>query len=232
MKLRLYTIFSNRLAMKLIRVNDRLLLGVTFILGIVGVILIGDWQGIGRDPCSSANIINHFIPSNNSSGVEENGHSQSGMFSDDSVLNREGDSSTSPEDYFLSPAALPDEMNSSNSSLLSQWVESCEALSNSSHQCFWNPKSRITGEFCNTCDAVCYSEQKSFNFIQFSAGVMLICLASSLGFVFISSISSAYTPVDHQVSYFLCITVKELNNYIKIVLNYVSYTYVQCTNML
>ena len=198
MKLNCNCLFlPNRLAIKLVKVNDRLLLGVTFILGLAGVILFGDWQGIGRDPCSSANIINHFNIS-----TDNYIHSQSGMFSADSVLNTGGDSTVSPDDYFLSPAPQPDEMNSSNSSLHNLWVESCEALSSSSHQCFWNPKSRITGEFCNTCDTVCYSEQKSFNFIQFSAGVMLICLSSALGFVFISSITSAYTPVDHQVSVF------------------------------
>ena len=96
----------------------------------------------------------------------------------------------------------------------SQWVESCEALSNSSHQCFWNPKSRITGEFCNTCDAVCYSEQKSFNFYQFTAGVMLICLSGALGFVSIFVHFFSLHTVEHQVSYFLCITVKEWNNYL------------------
>ena len=167
--------------------------------------MIGDWQGIGQDPCSSANIIDHFNASTNSSRLEYNDYSQSGMFSADSVLNSGGNSTTNLEDYLLSPAPLPDEINSSNSNLHSQWVESCEALSSSSHQCFWNPKSRITGEFCNTCDTACYSEQKSFNFYQFSAGVMLICLSGALAFVFISSITSAYTPVDHQVSYFLFI---------------------------
>ena len=179
--------------------------------------MIGDWQGIGQDPCSSANIIDHFNASTNSSRLEYNDYSQlqSGMFSTDSVLNSGGDSTANREDYLLSPAPLPDEMKSSNSSLHSQWVESCEALSSSSHQCFWNPKSRITGEFCNTCDTACYSEQQSFNFYQFSAGVMLICLSSPPAFVFISSITSAYTPVDHQVS-FLCITVKEWNIYIKL----------------
>ena len=184
--------------------------------------MFGDWQGIGQDPCSSANIINHFYTSTNNSL-----YNQSEMFSANSVLNRggSGHSTTNHEDTFLFLSLLPDEINSSNSSLHSQWVESCEALSNSSHQCFWNPKSRITGEFCNTCDTICYSEQKSFNFYQFTAGVMLICLSSSLGFVFISSIASAYTPVEHQVSYFLLITVKEWNNGMETLSNYVLYLY-------
>ena len=185
--------YALRLATKLVKVNDRLLLGVTFILGLVGVILIGDWQGIGHDPCSSANIIGPFNTSTNDSGLEDNDYSQSGMFSAESALNSGGDS--------IYPLPLSDEISSSsNSSLHSWWVESCEALSSSSHQCFWNPKSRITGEFCNTCHTACYSEQKSLNFYQFSAGVLLVCLASAMGFIFISAITSSYTQIDHQVS--------------------------------
>ena len=163
------------------------MLGVTFILGLAGVILFADWQGIGQDPCASSNVISHFNTSTNNSYYIYN---QSEMFSTNSVLNRggSGDNTSSREDNLFFLAPLPDEMNFSNSSIHSQWVESCEALSSSSYQCFWNPKSRITGEFCNTCDTICYSEQKSFNFYQFSAGVMLICLASSLVLVFISKL--------------------------------------------
>ena len=89
----------------------------------------------------------------------------------------------------------------SNSSLYQQLVESCEALSSSSHQCFWNPKSRITGEFCNTCLPTCLSEQASLNFYQFSLGVILICISGPLGFVFISAITSDVTSVESQVHY-------------------------------
>ena len=187
-----FLFYALRLATKLVKVNDRLLLGLTFILGLVGVTLIGDWQGIGHDPCSSANIIGPFNTSITGSGLEDNDYSQSGMFSADSALNNEGDS--------IYPLPLSDGMNSSNSSLNNWWVESCEALSSSSHQCFWNPKSRITGKFCNTCHAACYSEQKSLNFFQFSVGVLLVCLASAMGFIFISAITSSYTPINHQVS--------------------------------
>ena len=164
--------YALRLATKLVKVNDRLLLGLTFILGLVGVTLIGDWQGIGHDPCSSANIIGPFNTSITGSGLEDNDYSQSGMFSADSALNSGGDS--------IYPLPLSDGMNSSNSSLNNWWVESCEALSSSSHQCFWNPKSRI--------------------FFQFSVGVLLVCLASAMGFIFISAITSSYTPINHQVS--------------------------------
>ena len=75
----------------------------------------------------------------------------------------------------------------SNNSTLHR--QSCEALSSSGHQCFWNPQSRITGDFCNTCHKSCQSEQKSMNFYQFVIGVLLISLASPLGFVYIPAIT-------------------------------------------
>ena len=159
----------------------------------MGVTLIGDWQGIGHDPCSSVNIIVPFNTSTNGSELENNDYSQYEMFSADSALISRGDS--------IYSLPLSDGISSSNSSLHNWWVESCEALSSSSHHCFWNPKSRITGEFCNTCHTACYSERKSFNIYQFSFGVLLVRLASALGFVSISAIASAYTPTDHQVSF-------------------------------
>ena len=189
-----------RLAVKLAKVNDRLFLGLLFIVALAGVILIGDWQGIGHDLCSLTDDINSFNTSTNGSDWEDIDYSQSGMVSTHSALNSGEDGIITPEDYLLSPLPLSDGVNSSNSSLYNWWVESCEALSSSSHQCFWNPKSRITGEFCNTCHRACYSEQKSLNFYQFSIGMLLVCLATPLGFVFVSSITSAYTPIDHQVS--------------------------------
>ena len=81
---------------------------------------------------------------------------------------------------------------------ISQLVD-CEALSGSGDQCFWNPQSRVTGEFCNTCVAGCLSEQKSLDIYQFSAGVLLLSVSTPLGFVFVSAIASDITSVEMQV---------------------------------
>ena len=83
-----------------------------------------------------------------------------------------------------------------NSSVLE---EGCEALSSSSHQCFWNPQSRITGDYCNLCFPVCLSREKSINLYQFGLGVLLLALSAPLGFVFVSAVASDITSVDSQV---------------------------------
>lgn len=84
---------------------------------------------------------------------------------------------------------------SSNTSLHQEW---CETLRNSSHQCFWNQQSPITGEFCNTCRGDCLSKQ-TINFYQFSVGILLIASVSRLVFVLVSAIASDIAPVTSQV---------------------------------
>ena len=78
-------------------------------------------------------------------------------------------------------------------------VADCEAQSTSSHQCFWNPQSRVTGDYCSTCLPACLSQQTSLNFYQFSAGVFLTALGSLLGYIFVNALNSDVTPMKHQV---------------------------------
>ena len=184
------------------KMDNRLLLGLAFIMGLIGCVLMGDWQAIGHEPCSltNANAIQHLNTSINSSDSADTNYGPSGVSSASraSGLSSGLDTMYYSGDSFIPPLAPSDEINDTTNSS-QRLVERCEALSSSSHQCFWNPNSRITGEYCNTCHASCHSEQKSSNFYQFSAGVLLVSLASALGFVFISAIASGYTPVECQV---------------------------------
>ena len=154
------------------------MLGVALTLALVGSILMGDWQAIhvGRDSCSpDGNLqLNTSTNSTNSSdliGIDV--------------------------DSVLSSGLMTDELNSTSNSSL--YVENCEALSSSSHQCFWNPKSRITGEFCNTCLPTCLSKQTTINFYQYTVGILLISFASPLGLILTSAITAGVTPVHSQV---------------------------------
>lgn len=79
-------------------------------------------------------------------------------------------------------------------------VDWCEARSSSSYQCFWNQKSRITGEFCNSCLDACLSIEKSDNIYHFTIGILLIAVSTSVGYVTISAVASDITSVDSQVS--------------------------------
>ena len=151
--------------------DNRNLLGLCLLFALIGSVLVADWQSIGQDPCTS------FNSSATASEVY------------DPTL---GFSSGIQEEY-------SNGTSNSSTSFYDQLVTGCEALSSSSHQCFWNPQSRITGDICNTCFRVCLSREKSINLYQFSLGVLLLALSAPLGFVFVSAITSDITSVDSQV---------------------------------
>ena len=167
------------LAIKIFKVDNRKVLGVALMLGLVGSILMGDWQTIGRDSCSPDGNLQLNTSTNSTSSSDLIG------IDVDSVL---------------SSGLMTDELNfTSNSSIYEQLVERCEALSTSSHQCFWNPESHITGEFCNTCLPTCLSKQTTINFPQYTIGILLISFATPLGYVLIFAVASDIAPVDSQV---------------------------------
>ena len=159
--------------------SNRYLLGLCLLLALVGSLLIGDWQSLGNEPCTSLNTtassgVNSDFESNYSSVIETSSWAS-------------GLSSGTGE-------------NISEISLYEQLVKDCEAQSSSGHECFWNPQSRVTGEFCNTCLPVCLSKQTTINFYQFTAGTLLLSVSAPLGFVFISAITSDITSVESQVN--------------------------------
>ncbi|CAI8010907.1 hypothetical protein GBAR_LOCUS7119 [Geodia barretti] len=152
------------IAERVLKRNNRLMVGLSLIISLVGCVLIGDWQTIDGDPCS-------FQTMNDTASLG----SATGL--DDINANLTG--------FQLS-------------------VADCEAQSTSSHQCFWNPQSRVTGDYCSTCLPACLSQQTSLNFYQFSAGVFLTALGSLLGYIFVNALNSDVTPVKHQAILILC----------------------------
>ena len=156
--------------------DNRNLLGLCLLFALVGSLLVGDWQSIGSDPCSSAalNTTSELYDFENDVSSFSSGVESPSLFSGFSSGMREN---TSQYGFY----------------------ERCQALSSSSHQCFWNPQSRITGEFCNTCLCVCLSEQTTINFYQFTLGILLISFATPLAFVLVSAIASDIAPVTSQV---------------------------------
>ena len=153
-------LFIYRLIVKLLKGNNRIMLGLALTLCLIGCVLIGDWQAINGPTCST--------PANSSSVLESSG-------------------STSGENELTSSLSLSQHLR-----------ESCEGWNNSRH-CFWNPYSRVTGDFCNTCLDTCLSEKASLNFYQFSAGVFSVAVGSLLGCVFMNVLTSDITPVESQV---------------------------------
>ena len=146
------------IAGRVLKGNNRLMVGLSFIISLCGCALIGDWQAINGDPCSFQNVtINNTEALNNTLTIDAN-----------------------LTEFQLS-------------------VINCELQSTSSHQCFWNPQSRVTGEHCSTCLPTCLSQQTSLNFYQFNVGVFLTAMGSILGYMYINALNSDVTPMRNQV---------------------------------
>ena len=164
------------------KVDNRKILGVALLFGLVGSVLVGDWQAIAGDPCSPASDIPPLNTSTNTTNSSETIGFNMNM------------------DQVLNSGLTIDELNStSNLSLYRQLVEDCEALSSSSHQCFWNPESHITGEFCNTCLPTCLSKQTTIDFSRYTIGILLISFAIPLGYMLTFAVASDIASVDSQV---------------------------------
>ena len=162
-----------RWAVKVFRVDNRKILGMTYVVCFVGAVLTGDWQAVNQeDPCS--------LPGSNS--VCENS-TFSGM---------------QPQ---LLGSGLSCGVGENVSEFHKQLV--CEEQICSGHQCFWNPQSQVTGECCSTCLPVCLSQQTTINFYQFTLGILLISFAAPLAFVVVSAMASDIAPVTSQVSTYL-----------------------------
>ena len=164
----------------MLKVNNRVMLGISLVICLMGCVLLADWQAIGHsNTCSMGPANISTLSSNNTHSGKMHINSNSGSFA---------------VELFENSTNL-----TSNSSLYQQLLESCEALSSSSHQCFWNPESRVTGEFCNTCLPTCLSQQASLNFYQFSVGSLLILVGPLLVYVFVSATASDITLKESQV---------------------------------
>ena len=76
----------------------------------------------------------------------------------------------------------------------------CEALGRShGYDCFWNPVSRLTGEYCERCHQVCLSQSHTLNFVQLIIGVILLSYSYAPGRLLVASIASDIAKNKPQV---------------------------------
>ena len=67
----------------------------------------------------------------------------------------------------------------------------CEQFGNASdYECFWNPVSRITGEYCERCRPVCLSKTHTLSFVQLFVGMVLLSFCLTPGRSLVTVIAS------------------------------------------
>ena len=79
----------------------------------------------------------------------------------------------------------------------------CEQFSNDTNNCFWNPISRINGDYCDRCRPVCLSDNHSLNFIQLLIGIIFISSSMAPGRLLVTTIASDAADSNAQVSHAL-----------------------------
>ena len=160
-----------------LKITTRKILALAICFMITGLAIMGDWQGIGHDPCLAASPHNFSFTSNTTMlSVHANANSTKSM----------------------------QEWNAGSGSLESLDREMlqashCEARSSSGHDCYWNPVSRVTGKLCKDCDPVCRSVQKSLNFVQFALGVTLLTSTIPVATITTSLVTTQFLPLELQV---------------------------------
>jgi MFS family permease len=162
-----------QLGAKLAGVGNRNILGLSLVLVLAGCLLFGDWQSIGPDPCTSF--------SSNATERDCGEVSSAGSGAGDE--------------------AFTVGLSAANTTAVQELVEGCQALSGPSNACFWNRRSRVTGDYCTECLGTCLSTERSQNIYQLSLAVILLSIAAPLGFTFVPAIASDITPLNSEVEH-------------------------------
>jgi hypothetical protein len=119
--------------------------------GVSGCLVATDWQSLGGDPCDQYS----YDKFNSSS-----------YFQDYPYFQEDTHANISWEGLCLS-----------NNTQVCLSMEVCLNHSGPPEECFWNPKSRISGIFCEECEKLCRSWRTSLNFVQLIFGLLLFTLA-------------------------------------------------------
>ena len=76
----------------------------------------------------------------------------------------------------------------------------CDAFSGASEfNCFWNPRSRVTGRECQRCAQLCRSRDHSLNLVQFLVGMSIVSTTITMGRISITIIASDALAGQSQV---------------------------------
>ena len=102
--------------------------------------------------------------------------------------------------------SLTDSINASYLSIHKLLEDREQCLSND--QCYWNPKSIVTGTCCDTCPSLCH-KRNTLPFVQLCASAIILSVATILGRYIVQPLMEKMSPISIQVLIFECMA--ELN---------------------
>ena len=159
-----------------------------FVIATIGSILASDWQSIGGDPCRQIGRLNF------SQEHYDMYSSGSGDYTPINCTNELSNPICFANSFSIDPTAC-------NSSFTTSCL--CEQFSSvPNYQCFWNPMSRVTGDYCDRCREVCLSKSHSLNFVQLFIGITAMTIWQPPGRLVVTAIASDLYGENSQVNIF------------------------------
>ncbi|CAI8044643.1 hypothetical protein GBAR_LOCUS24744 [Geodia barretti] len=155
------------------KISSYLLTVLGMVCTIIALLIITDWQAIGRDPCTEYSLFHHpELADQYRLELVDSNISESGMVSVQSLQVVERDV------YELA-------------------VNKCESAGK---YCHWIPNSRVTHTHCSDCQPICRSTKHTLNFIQFVIGLLLFFSTLPLAFTGVylllsESVSKSYQGI-------------------------------------
>ena len=95
--------------------------------------------------------------------------------------------------------SLTDSINASYLSIHKLLEDREQCLSND--QCYWNPKSIVTGTCCDTCPSLCH-KKNTIPFVQLCASALTLSISFMLGRYIMQPLMEKMSPISTQVILF------------------------------
>ena len=92
--------------------------------------------------------------------------------------------------------SLTDSINASYLSIHKLLEDKEQCLSND--QCYWNPKSIVTGTCCDTCPSLCH-KKNTIPFVQLCASALFLSISYMLGRYIVQPLMEKMSPISIQV---------------------------------
>ena len=166
-------------------IDNRIICCLGLVLALSGSLISTDWQSLRGDPCNQFSEIDMELPFSYTD--YRSNVSGSGEISLDFVW-----CDTYPGDYHCIAARQGIILEQCEDDVFSKINASCvcEAFSNTTYHCFWNPHSRVTNRVCERCAKLCRSHDRSLYLAQFLVGMTLVGITIPLGRITITLITS------------------------------------------
>ena len=181
--------FILRYILQRLHVDNRVSSLIALSLALSGSLIATDWQAVRGDPCGQFSEIEEvnftrFVGTSGGASGSGSGMGRVCEIDSESYLCIAEKSGVDLEECGVMQSET-EKVVAPNASCV------CEAFSGASKfNCFWNPRSRVTGRDCQRCTRLCRGHDHSLNLVQFLVGMSIVSTSITMGRISITLIAS------------------------------------------